>query len=99
MRISLVVLVLAFAGLLAVDLEPSSVPRAAIAVPAKHGVRPKPSPRTVEIAFAKNGWLVRVERTVPRGMSPAELAVRELTQGPTRLERRRGIRTALSDGA
>ncbi|HEX2428623.1 MAG TPA: L,D-transpeptidase family protein [Gaiellaceae bacterium] len=99
MRISLVVLVLAFAGLLAVDLEPSSVPRAAIAVPAKHAVRPKTSPRTVEIAFAKNGWLVHVERTVPRGMSPAQLAIRELTQGPTRLERRRGIRTAIPEGA
>jgi hypothetical protein len=99
MRISLVVLVLAFAGLLAVDLEPSSVPRAAIAVPAKHAVRAKASPRTVEVAFVKGVWVVRVERAVPRGMSPATAAVRELSQGPTKLERGRGIRTAIPEGA
>ena len=34
-----------------------------------------------------------------RRMSPAEAALRELTQGPTRVERRKGIRTALPEGA
>ena len=43
MRILLVVLVLAFAGLLAVDLEPSATSRAAVAVPARVTV-PKPAP-------------------------------------------------------
>ena len=99
MRISLVVLVLALAGLLAVDLEPSSVPRAANAAPARHVAKPKPAPQTVEVAFAKNGWITRVERTVPRGRTPAEVAVRELTQGPTKAERRHGIRTAIPEGA
>jgi hypothetical protein len=99
MRISLVVLVLALAGLLAVDLEPSSVPRAANAAPARHVAKPKPAPRTVEVAFVKNGWITRVERTVPRGKRPAEVAVRELTQGPTKVERRRGIRSAIPDGS
>jgi hypothetical protein len=99
MRISLVVLVLALAGLLAVDLEPSSVPHAANAAPLRHVARPKPPARTVEVAFVKNGWITRVERTVPPGKRPAEVAVRELTQGPTKVERRRGIRTAIPDGA
>jgi hypothetical protein len=97
MRVSLVVLVLAFAGLLAVDLEPSSTSRAAVAVPAR-ALTPKPAPKTVEVAFVKNGWVVRVERVVRRGASPAETALRELTQGPTKAERRKGIRTALPEG-
>jgi hypothetical protein len=98
MRVSPVVLVLAFAGLLAVDLESSSTPRAA--VPERTlTVAPKPAqPETVEVSFVKNGWIVRVERVVPRGATAAETAVRELTQGPTRLERRRGIRTAIPEG-
>jgi hypothetical protein len=99
MRISLVVLVLALAGLLAVDLEPSSVPRAANAAPARHVAKPKPAPQTVEVAFVKNGWITRVERTVQRGKRPAEVAVGELTQGPTKVERRRGIRSAIPVGA
>ena len=37
-------------------------------------------------------------RTVPRRTSAAEFALRELTQGPTKAERRRGIRTALPEG-
>ncbi len=99
MRISLVVLVLAFAGLLAVDLEPASTPHAAIAAAGRHAARrPPTAPRTVEVAFMKNGWVVRVERTVPRRKSVAEVALRELTQGPTKAERRRGIRTALPEG-
>jgi L,D-transpeptidase-like protein/sporulation and spore germination protein/putative peptidoglycan binding protein len=97
MRISLVVLVFAFAGLLVVDLQ-SSPPRAAVVAPAR-AVVPKPAPKTVEVAFVKNGWIVRVERLVPKGMTPAEAALRELTQGPTKLERRKGIRTALPERA
>ena len=99
MRISLVVLVLAFAGLLAVDLAPSSTPRAAVVVPTRALAAAKPTPETVEVAFVRNGWVVRVERLVPKRMSPAEAALRELTQGPTRAERRKGIRTALPDRA
>ena len=96
MRVLLVVLVLAFTGLLAVDLEPSSTSRAAVHV---RVAAPTPEPRTVEVAFVKNGWVVRVERVVPRGARAAEVALRELTQGPTKSERRMGIRTAIPDGA
>ena len=98
MRILLVVLALAFAGLLAVDLEPSSTPHAAIAAPARHTAHRPSTPQTVEVAFVKNGWVVRVDRTVPRRTNAAEFALRELTQGPTKVERRRGIRTALPEG-
>jgi lipoprotein-anchoring transpeptidase ErfK/SrfK len=101
MRVLPVVLVFAFAGLLAVDLQSSSAPRAAVTTP-----RPTRSlayyvrePQRVEVAFVRNGWIVRVERVVPKGMTPQELALRELTQGPTKLERRRGIRTALPETA
>jgi hypothetical protein len=97
MRILLVVLVLAFAGLLAVDLQSSSEPRAAVVAPVSTVVRP--TPETVQVAFVKNGWIARVERTVPRGMTASEAALRELTQGPTKAERRRGIRTALPETA
>jgi spore germination protein GerM len=99
MRISLVVLVLAFAGLLAVDLAPSSTPQAAVAVPTRSLAAAKRAPETVEVAFVRNGWIVRVERLVPKRMSSAEAALRELTQGPTRAERRKGIRTALPESA
>jgi L,D-transpeptidase catalytic domain/Sporulation and spore germination/Putative peptidoglycan binding domain len=99
MRISLVVLVLAFAGLLAVDLAPSSTPRAAVVVPTRAVAAAKPAPETVEVAFVRNGRVVRVERLVPRRMSATEAALRELTQGPTRAERLEGIRTALPEGA
>jgi hypothetical protein len=98
MRVLLVVLVLAFAGLLAVDLEPSSSPRAAVAEPVR-AAAPKPALETVAVAFVRNGWVVRVERVVPRGARPAEVALRELTQGPTRTERRTGLRTALPERA
>jgi len=97
MRVLLVALVLAFAGLLAVDLE-SSTPRAAVAEPARVTVT-RPEPETVEVAFVRNGWVVRVERVVPRGARPAEAALRALTQGPTKAERRTGIRTAIPEGA
>ena len=98
MRILFVVLALALAGLLTVDLEPSASSRAAVAVPAR-GVTPKPAPEVVDVAFVRNGWIVRVQRVVPRGAKPAEVALRELTQGPTKAERRKGIRTAIPDGA
>jgi hypothetical protein len=98
MRTSLVVLVFAVAGLLAVDLQSSS-PRAAVATPARAVVKKTHAPVTVQVGFVKNGWIVRVDRVVPKGMRPAEAALRELTQGPTKAERRRGIRTALPERA
>jgi hypothetical protein len=98
MRVLLVVLVLAFAGLLAVDLESASTSRAAVAEPVRVSL-PRPAPETVQVAFVRNGWVVRVDRLVPRGARPAEIALRELTQGPTRAERRTGIRTALPERA
>ena len=98
MRTSLVVLVFAVAGLLAADLQSSS-PSAAVAPPARALTSAKPGADTVEVGFVKSGWIVRVKRVVPRGMTPAEAALRELTHGPTRVEHRRGIRTALPEGA
>ena len=98
MRILLVVLVLAFAGLLAIDLQPSAGSRAAVAVRAS-AKAPGPVPKTVDVAFVRNGWVVRVQRIVHRGSAAAEYALRELTQGPTKAERRKGLRTALPDGA
>ncbi len=100
MRVLPVVLVFAFAGLLAVDLQSSSAPRAAIATPpARALANVRREPQSVEIAFVKNGWIVRVDRVVPKGMTPQQLALRELTQGPTKVERRSGIRTALPETA
>ena len=58
----------------------------------------RPAPATVDVAFVKNGRLIRVERVVPKGVPPQVHALRELAQGPTRLERRRGIRTAIPEG-
>ncbi len=98
MRILLVVLLFAFAGFLAVDIEPSATSRAAVSLPARTTI-PKPAPETVEVAFVRKGWVVRVQRIVPKGAAAAEYALRELTQGPTRVERRKGMRTALPDGA
>jgi lipoprotein-anchoring transpeptidase ErfK/SrfK len=98
MRIPLVALVLALAGLLVVDLEPDSTPRAAVSASVRLPAATL-APKTVEVAFVKRGWIVRVERLVPRGASPVETALRELTQGPTGLERRKGIRTALPERA
>jgi hypothetical protein len=56
------------------------------------------APPTVDVAFFRNGYLVRVERVVPDGLAPEVLALRELVQGPTRAERREGIRSALRPG-
>jgi len=97
MRILLVALVLALAGLLAVDLEPSAAPRKASAAAPRTVA--KPAPEMVEVAFVRNGRLVRVERIVPEGVAEEVQALRELVQGPTRLERRQGIRTAIPEGA
>lgn len=92
MRVLLVTLVLGFAGTLAVDLEPAAAPRPDAAA------KVRAEPDTVEVAFVRNGRLVRVERVVPRGVPPAVHALRELVQGPTRTEHAKGIRTALRPG-
>jgi hypothetical protein len=97
MRISLVVLVLALAGLLVVDLEPSAAPRKAVAEAPRKLARPA-APRTIEVAFTRDGRLIRVERVVPKGVAKPLHALRELVQGPTQLERREGIRTAIPEG-
>ncbi len=93
----LVVLAFALAGLLAVDLEPSASPRAATAAPVK-AAAPKPQPATVEVAFLRNGRLTRVERVVRAGVRPATHALRELLQGPTKVERAQGLRSAFRPG-
>src|SRR5918999_2429381 len=56
------------------------------------------APKTVHVAFVRDGKLVRVERIVPRGARPEMHALRELVQGPTRAERARGIRSAIREG-
>ena len=96
MRLLLVTLLLAVAGTLALDLEASSSPR----VPAvtAGAIVTVVQPQTVDIAFVRDGQLVRVERVVPKGIPPRMHALRELTQGPTRAERARGLRTALRPG-
>ena len=101
MRVSLFVLLLAAAGLLAVDLEPSAAPRDASAAPTRQLAQAstRAEPRVVEVAFARSGWIVRVKRALPRGAVPSRFALRELLKGPTPSERRMGIRTALPDGA
>jgi L,D-transpeptidase catalytic domain/Sporulation and spore germination/Putative peptidoglycan binding domain len=95
MRLLLVTLLLAVAGTLAIDLAPSAAPRAE---PARALVKMVAAPQTVDVAFVRNGRLVRVERVVPKGVPPRMHALRELTQGPTRPERARGLRTAIRPG-
>jgi hypothetical protein len=95
MRLLLVTLLLAVAGTLAIDLEPSATPRAQAA---KAVVEVVAAPQTVDVAFVRDGGLVRVERVVPKGVPPRMHALRELTQGPTREERVRGLRTAIRPG-
>ena len=56
------------------------------------------APKRVEVAFVRSGKLVRVERVVPKGVRPEMHALRELVQGPTRDERRAGLRSALREG-
>jgi len=95
MRTALVVLLLAATGLLAVDLRSSSAsPDAAAASPRRLEQVPA-KPLTVRVAFFRAGRLVRVERVVPAGTPPERYALRELFEGPTRAERRSGIRTAI----
>lgn len=96
MRVLLVTLVLALAGTLAVDLQPGSAPQAARSTVAR--ARVVAVPKVVEVAFVRNGRLVRVEREVPRGVAPAVHALRELLRGPTREERARGLRSAFKPG-
>ena len=56
------------------------------------------APKTVDVAFVRDGRLVRVERVVPQGVRPELHALRELVQGPTREERARGVRSAIREG-
>jgi len=100
MRVTLFVLLLAAAGLLTVDLQPSAGTRPASAAPTRELAQAAlRKPRVVEVAFLRKGWVVRVERTLPRGAVPSRFALRQLLKGPTRLERRTGIRTSLPEGA
>ncbi len=96
MRTFLVVLVLASAGLLAVDLEPAAAPRLDTRPAARNPARVAEA--TVEVAFVRDGRLVRVERVVPDGVAPELHALRELVQGPTPVERARGLHSALRAG-
>ncbi len=96
MRTFLVVLVLASAGLLAVDLEPAAAPRVDARLAAPDTMRVAEA--TVEVAFVRDGRLVRVERVVPNGVTPEMHALRELVRGPTPVERARGLRSALRAG-
>jgi lipoprotein-anchoring transpeptidase ErfK/SrfK len=100
MRILPVVFLLAFAGLLVVDLEPAAAPRpqAAAAATATRVAQPRAAPGAVEVTFVRNGRFVRVERVVPRRVRPALHALRELLQGPTKPERARGLRSAFRPG-
>ena len=95
MRVAVVVLVLAVAGLLVADLQPSAAPKPAAADPVRSLAQSVPEPETVEVAFLRNGWVTRVRREVPAGVEPELHALRELFRGPSRLERRRGIGTSL----
>jgi hypothetical protein len=95
MRLLLVTVLLAVAGTLAIDLEPSAAPRAQ---PARAVVEMAAAPQTVDVAFVRDGRLVGVERVVPEGIPARMHALRELTQGPTRDERARGLRTAIRPG-
>lgn len=98
MRNVLVVLTLAFAALLAVDLEPSAAPRSAQAASTEKVAVARRDPATVEVSFVRTGRLERVERVVPRNVSPATHALRELLQGPTKTERAQGLRSAFRPG-
>ena len=75
----------------------SAAPRKAEAAPPRKATTP--APRIVEVAFVRNGRLTRVERVVPEKVAPEVHALRELVQGSTRVERRKGIRTAIPEGA
>jgi hypothetical protein len=71
---------------------------ALVAIPATSVASGAIAPETVSVAFLRHGHVVRVERVVPQGIAPEVLAMRELAEGPTRQERRSGIRSALRAG-
>lgn len=100
MRVSLFVVLLAAAGLLAVDLQPSAAPRTAEAAPTRRLAQAKPiaAPRVIEVAFVRNGWVARVKREVPKGVAPERYALRKLMRGPNGEEQRLGFRTAFPKG-
>jgi hypothetical protein len=80
--------------------KPAAEPTSARTPSAPQAIRTvEPGKPKVEVAFVRNGRLVRVERVVPKRVSPARHALRELLQGPTRLERRDGLRSAFRPGA
>jgi L,D-transpeptidase catalytic domain/Sporulation and spore germination len=56
------------------------------------------TPRTVDVTFVSDGRFVRVERVVPKGVRPEVHALRELLQGPTKVERAQGLRSAFRPG-
>ena len=96
MRTLFVTLVFAVAGLLVADLQrPAAAPQRADAVVTREAV--KAAPPTVQVAFVRNGRLVLVERTVPKRFTPEVYALNQLVRGPTWLERRHGVRTALGE--
>lgn len=101
MRVSLFVLLLAAAGLLAADLQPSAAPREAKAASTRQLAQAKPIavPRVVEVAFLRNGWVARVKREVPKSVAPERYALWQLLRGPTLAERQRGLRTAFPRNA
>ena len=101
MALRLLPVALVVAGLAAVAATAAPRPNAPhVAVDREgRGARvQRPAPNTVEVAFVRDGRLVRVERVVPKGVAPELHALRELTQGPTRAERAKGIRTAMRPG-
>src|SRR5262245_12704392 len=100
MRTLAALLLFSFVGLLALDLEPGSASRAEVATTARRVAvaAPTPRPQSVEVAFVRNGRLVRVERMVRKGIPPEANALRELLQGPTKVERAHGLRTAIRPG-
>jgi L,D-transpeptidase catalytic domain len=55
-------------------------------------------PRSVEVTFVREGRFVRVERVVPKDVRPEVHAMRELLEGPTKLERAQGLRSAFRAG-
>ena len=91
-------LLLAVAGTLVVDLEPSAAPGRPAATQVAQVAQAVSAPKTVDVGFVRDGKLVRVERVVPTGAAQRLHALRELTQGPTRDERARGLRTAIRPG-
>jgi hypothetical protein len=96
MRVSLFVSLLVAAGLLAVDLQPSATSQDAEAAATRTlaQARPATAPRTVEIAFVRGGWVARVKRQLPQHAAPEKFALWQLLRGPSREERRLGIKSA-----